>query len=926
MDAQRYQQVKRLYMAAAELDARQVAAFLAAACADDEALRREVESLLAHHRPVTLLVDETRQAGAGQLVRPALDELLATPSGTTGTVPPRAGSRSVDAEPERFSPGTILAGRYRMLGLLGKGGMGEVYRADDLRLGQPVALKFLTRSRSADEDWLARFHGEVRLARRVTHPNVNRVYDIGEADGQVFLSMEYVDGENLASLLRRIGRLPIEKALPVARELCAGLGAAHDQGVLHRDLKPANVMIDGLGHSRIMDFGIAVAKSDTASASSAGTPAYMAPELLDGGEASVASDIYSLGVVLHEMVTGKLPRAPGGWTDSSSAPDGIEPQLERVIRRCLAPDPHDRPRSTYAVLAAIPGGDALAAAVAAGHTPSPEMVAAASEEPADRRSMVALLAAAVIGLAVVFLLADSTLFLAQAGLKKPPAALVDRAEELLKQLSHEAPQPGSASGLAVDQGYLDYVAEHPEAAKEDLPGAYFWYRQGDRRLAPPPPLGGTTSSRRLPPVEGMSLVQLDGSGRLLRLAVYPRNTERGTVAGPPYPVDWSRVFSAAGLDPADYRSVAPISTPPMFADQLVAWQPRDPDSSLPGVEAASAGGRIVFFDVVLPWEKADKEAASQLLSIATGPAFVTAFWLRIITLLAAFVLAGHNLRMGRGDLRAARRLAVFVFALAMLDWIVGEPHSSAFPEEASAALLWTSRATFLAAVAWFTYVAVEPYVRRLWPQTIVTWSRLIAGRFRDPLVGRDLLVGAVLGTALTGLQQVDVLVGKLLGSGTIVGKLPTAGQDLGELLGLRYKMGNVIAEMLGAISLAMFMLLLLLLLRIAFHDSRRSAIVFCVVVATAYSLSGRIDTSMPWLLGLVTGMAVLLVLTRVGFVALAVGLFVHGLLVENPLTLDWEAWYAPAGISAGLVTLALAGYGFYTARPRSRTGQNLALP
>ncbi len=919
MDAQRYQQVKRLYMAAAELDARQVAAFLAAACADDESLRREVESLLAHHRPETLLVDDTQEAGAGQLVRPALDgELLDTPGGTTSTDPPQARNRSADAEPERFPPGTILAGRYRMLGLLGKGGMGEVYRADDLRLDQPVALKFLTRSRSADEEWLARFHGEVRLARRVTHPNVNRVYDIGEADGQVFLSMEYVDGENLASLLRRIGRLPIEKALPVARELCAGLGAAHDQGVLHRDLKPANVMIDGLGHARITDFGIAVAKSDTGTASPAGTPAYMAPELINGGEASVASDIYSLGVVLHEMVTGKLPHGPGGWTDSSSASDGIELRLERVLRRCLAPDPHDRPRSTYAVLAEIPGGDALAAAVAAGQTPSPEMVAAAAEEPADRRSIVALLAAAVIGLAVVFLLADSTLFLAQAGLKKPPAVLVDRAEELLKQLSHEAPQPGSASGLAVDQGYLDYVAEHPEAAKEDLPGTYFWYRQGDRRLAPPPPLGGATSSRCLPPVEGMSLVQLDGSGRLLRLAVYPRNTDRGTAAGQPRLVDWSRVFTAAGLDPADYESVAPISTPPMFADELVAWQPRDrSDSSLPGrVEAASAGGRIVFFDVVLPWEKTDKEAASQLLSSATGPAFVTAFWLRIITLLAAFVLAGHNLRMGRGDLRAARRLAVFVFVLAMLDWIVGERHSSAFPEEASAALLWTYRATFLAAVAWFTYVAVEPYVRRLWPQTIVTWSRLIAGRFRDPLVGRDLLVGAVLGIALTGLQQVDVLIGRLFGSGTIVGKLPTAGQDLGELLGLRYKMGTVISELLGAISLAMFMLLLLLLLRIAFHDSRRSAIVFCVVVATVYGLSATIDTSMPWLLGLVTGIAVPLVLTRVGFVALAVGLFVHGLLMANPLTLDWEAWYAPAAVSAGLVTLAVTGYGFYTARPR----------
>jgi hypothetical protein len=235
----------------------------------------------------------------------------------------------------------------------------------------------------------------------------------------------------------------------------------------------------------------------------------------------------------------------------------------------------------------------------------------------------------------------------------------------------------------------------------------------------------------------------------------------------------------------------------MFADEVVAWKCRDASGSLPQrIEAAAAAGRIVFFDVVFPWEKTDSKAASQLLSSTTDPAFVALFWLRVITLLAALLLAQHNLRLGRGDVRSAKRLAVFVFVLAMLDWLVGERHSSAFQEEASAALLWTSRATFTAAVAWFTYVAVEPYVRRLWPQTIVTWSRLIAGWFRDPLVGRDLLVGTVLGTALTLMDQLDILLGRALGHGAIVAKLPAAGYELGELLGLRYKIGTVISQML----------------------------------------------------------------------------------------------------------------------------------
>ena len=175
----------------------------------------------------------------------------------------------------RFEPGTVLGGRYRIVGLLGKGGMGEVYRADDLTLGQPVALKFLPEALIGDNDWLVRFRAEVRAARQVSHPNVCRMYDIAEVDGFTFLSMEFVQGEDLASLLRRIGRLAPDKAAEMARGLAAGLAAAHDKGVLHRDLKPGNVLIDEHGRVRLADFGLAGA--DHESVGLAGTPAYMAP-------------------------------------------------------------------------------------------------------------------------------------------------------------------------------------------------------------------------------------------------------------------------------------------------------------------------------------------------------------------------------------------------------------------------------------------------------------------------------------------------------------------------------------------------------------------------------------------------------------------------------------------------------------------------
>src|SRR5437868_8927314 len=158
----------------------------------------------------------------------------------------------------RFAPGTLLAGRFRIVAPLGRGGMGEVYRAEDLKLEQTVALKFLPDDLMRDAARLAQFHNEVRVARAISHRNVCRTYDIGDADGRPFLTMEYVDGEDLASLLRRIGRFPQDKAVEIARQICAGVAAAHERGVLHRDLKPANVMIDGEGHVRLTDFGLAM--------------------------------------------------------------------------------------------------------------------------------------------------------------------------------------------------------------------------------------------------------------------------------------------------------------------------------------------------------------------------------------------------------------------------------------------------------------------------------------------------------------------------------------------------------------------------------------------------------------------------------------------------------------------------------------------
>ena len=353
-----------------------------------------------------------------------------------------------------FAPGVIFASRYRILGPLGRGAMGEVYRADDLKLGQRVALKLLSKRRANRSDSVDRFIAEVRLARTISHPNVCRVHDIGEGHGWHYLSMEYVDGETLESLLRRIGRLSGEKALDVARQLCAGLAAAHDRGVLHRDLKPSNIMIDGRGQVRILDLGLAL-PIGSVSHEIAGTPAYMAPEQLAGGTATERTDVYALGLVLYEIFAGRklfqartfeerLRVADPIAIPRTNAP-AIDPAVDGTIRRCLERDPDDRPESALDVAAALPGGDALSAAFAAGRLPSPEMVASAGNKGRLSLRIVWLFLLSILGGTVVEgFLVERLTYVRPAFLPKPPEVLAEHAANILAAIG---------AGSAVDREF-----------------------------------------------------------------------------------------------------------------------------------------------------------------------------------------------------------------------------------------------------------------------------------------------------------------------------------------------------------------------------------------------------------------------------------------------------------------------------------------
>lgn len=360
---EQFRRVRALFEAALEQPAAGRRAWLETACSGDSALVDQVVRMLGaadeRHPLLDRSEDATREAAAS--LCPACTATV-TPSHvfcpSCGTPNDPTGALNE----KRFIAGALFAGRFQIVALQGRGGMGQVYRADDLELGQPVALKFLSRFR-ADSRARARLRTEVRLARQISHPHVCRVYDIGEADGELYLSMEYVDGEDLATSLKRVGRVPPLDAIEIARGICTGLAAAHAKGVLHRDLKPGNIMLDTRGEVRIMDFGLAATAAQLLDAADvrSGTPAYMAPEQLEGRAATPCSDIYALGLVLFELFTGRQPfdgRSADDFlrvrrTLPSAAPStlvpGLDPAIDRTILRCLEPDPGMRPASALEV-------------------------------------------------------------------------------------------------------------------------------------------------------------------------------------------------------------------------------------------------------------------------------------------------------------------------------------------------------------------------------------------------------------------------------------------------------------------------------------------------------------------------------------------------------------------------------------------------
>jgi serine/threonine-protein kinase len=840
-----------------------------------------------------------------------------------------ASSDAIDAG--GFTPGTILAERYRIIGLIGRGGMGEVYRADDLKLGQPVALKFLPERLSSDKALLDRFFAEVRTARQVSHPNVCRVYDIGEADGRQFLSMEHVDGEDLASLLRRIGRLPPDKALELSRQMCAGLAAAHERGVLHRDLKPANVMVDGRGRARIMDFGLAVAAEEQGTeAEIGGTPAYMAPEQFAGKGASVRSDLYALGLVLYELYTGKRAYDAASIADyrrkhaedpPTSPPvlvEGMEPAVERAILRCLEKDPSRRPSSASQLAASLPGGDPLAAALAAGETPSPEMVAAAgSDQQIQPKLARVLLITVVAALAGLIGLIGKTHLLAAVDSQKSPEVLRARSREILTSLGMPDRPADWAVDLVAFDPFLDWVTEHDGSADRWSRGIArdaidYRYRESPTSLVPSAfvsgPLPGPRVTEDDPPSalqSGTVTLRLDTEGRLNMLEIEPTQLEKG---GGPAPLpDWATLFRAAGLDIYRFHPVEPRWTPSVYADSRAAWEgphPERPDLTM-RVEAAAYRGRAVAFRWLGPWSEPDRDlfdtrsAARRFGDVAWNLTLLTLF-------LGGAWLARSNLRAGRGDRRGGTRLAGAVIVCLVVGWVFGAHHVSpnleffVFSNGIGNALL-------IGVFVWLMYIALEPFARRHWPHMLISWTRLLGGGFRDSLVGRDLLVGAAAATLLA------IVSGPLVRLIPVwLGSAPPAPWGLNYAVSARdaiaWAADIPVLKLVWSLGVVFFLVFVRRLVR----KEWLAAVIVTVLFSTSLLGSNLAD-----LLAGTFGIGLLVfVAIRYGLLAALAMSILDTDLRAFVSTADPSAWYFYTGPIAIAVVLAVAYWGFRTASGR----------
>ncbi len=499
-------------------------------------------------------------------------------------------------------------------------------------------------------------------------------------------------------------------------------------------------------------------------------------------------------------------------------------------------------------------------------------------------------------------------------LDQPPDVLTHRAHEVVAQLGYDARPVDSFIDFDYDLDYVSWIEnndKHPNWNKtlaEQPPILRFTYRQSPRYLIPLDLQRSLTPGNVTftdPPLtqSGMINLMLDTQGKLVQFEALPPQVEEN--ATPAKPVEWNPLFVFAGLDPTQLQAATPRWTSLASTDTRAAWTGKWPGSGLPlRVEAGAWRGKPVFFRTIGPWTRPERmrsfeETAgrkiSQLLNMA----------LFFLVLVGAAVLARYQYKRGKSDRQGAFRLAIFVIVTQIAIWLCFG-HMVLDTNVVGFFVLAISTALFMSLLSWILYLALEPFVRKLWPQTIISWTRLMSGRVRDPLVGRDVLFGVILGLTWVVIIEIRFLIG--------ITRLNSAPQLLmtDYLLGLRSTLGAAIVQVPGGIQGTLFFFVILVVLRYLLRNRWAAAAGFVVLFTTLNAL----QSSHPWVAatsGTLVYAIAAFALVRFGLITLTIAVFIANTMLNVPVTFDFSRWYAPYALAVPLFVLALAFWGFYTA-------------
>jgi serine/threonine-protein kinase len=505
---------------------------------------------------------------------------------------------------------------------------------------------------------------------------------------------------------------------------------------------------------------------------------------------------------------------------------------------------------------------------------------------------------------------------------------VDRAKQILDTLGHS---PGVDSAHAfVPANFLGYINQHPElGTRERLatgrPAAlHFWYRGSPTVMVPTGDRDRVSLDDPPMTISEMSTVVTDPEGRLIRLAVVPPQLDpppspqnaSGPASPKPHsgeggPANWKPLFDAAALDIAAYTPADPEWTPTLYADTRAAWT--GPLPNVPGqqmrIEAGAYRGKPVYFQQIAPWnppsrmartiaEKARISWASALATLAIFSMFV-----------AAGLIARHNLRKGRGDRRGAFQLAAFVCIVAFVVWLLNAKHVADPSVEMER--FFIGQPLWATGLLWLLYLAVEPYVRRFWPTTLVSWSRLMARQWRDPLVGRDILFGVAIGVLIHGIELGSGLVAQVLGH-----PAPMRTPALDELLGTRFVLAQVGNQVFNAVLNALFVVFGLVLLKIIVR--REWAAVTVAIALFTFTTARSIGEGGSWAVSLAAVILfisiIVLTVKYLGLLATVMLFLVDFIISGAPLTFDTSKWFFADSLLVLLIPITMACYGFYASR------------